>query len=179
VSPNLSAHEINAKGSKLQRMCGVLTFIAKRECEQLEPNRIDNYWKRFAEAFAQPLQSNGLLGSFISNPCVTGAYAEAWVQWIAQQMVTNLTISTGAITRTSDSRSDLRSLPQIDLLLWDHTELPALFCAGNFALVHTQAGAELSKSNARSTPALSDSTSSWKPRNDGSFRITNRMFFAL
>jgi hypothetical protein len=30
-------------------------------------------------------------------------------------------------------------LPQIDLLLWDHTELPALFSVGNFALVHTQA----------------------------------------
>jgi hypothetical protein len=103
------------------------------------PNRIDDYWKRFAEAFAHPLQANGLLGEFISNSCVTGAYAEAWVRWLALQMVTSLTISTGAITRTSDSPSDLRTLPQIDLLLWDHAELPALFRAGDFALVHTQA----------------------------------------
>lgn len=107
----------------------------------MESNGIDDYWKRFAEAFAHPLQANGLLEEFISNPCVTGAYAEAWVRWLALQMVTNLTVSTGAITRTSDSdpMSDLRSLPQIDLLLWDHAELPALFRAGNFALVHTQA----------------------------------------
>jgi hypothetical protein len=105
----------------------------------VEVNRIDEYWRRFAEAFAHPLQANGLLDDFISNTSVTGAYAEAWVRSLAQQMVTNLTISTGAITRTSDSPNDLRSLPQIDLLLWDHTEMPAVFRVGNFALVHTQA----------------------------------------
>jgi len=96
---------------------------------------------RFAEAFAHPLQANGLLGDFVSNSSVTGAYAEAWVRFLAQQMITNLTISTGAITRKSDSGSveDLRRLPQIDLLLWDHTELPAPFRVGDFALVHALA----------------------------------------
>ena len=85
----------------------------------MEPHRIDEYWRRFAEAFAHPLRANGMLGDFISNTAVTGAYAEAWVHWLAQQMITNLTISTGAIARTSDSgsASDLRSFPQIDLLL--------------------------------------------------------------
>jgi hypothetical protein len=109
----------------------------------VEPSQIDKYWRRFAEAFAHPLQANGLLGDFVSNSSVTGAYAEAWVRCLAEQMITNLTISTGAITRTSDSNSnsaeDLRSLAQIDLLLWDHTELPAPFRVGNFALVHAQA----------------------------------------
>jgi hypothetical protein len=105
----------------------------------MESNRIDEYWTRFAQAFAHPLKANGLLADFMANPSVTGAYAEAWVKSLAQQMVTNLTISTGAIIRTSDSPEQLRSLPQIDLMLWDHTELPALFRAGGFALVHTQA----------------------------------------
>jgi hypothetical protein len=101
--------------------------------------QIEEYWRRFAEAFAHPLEANGLLGGFISNSDVTGAYAEAWVVSLAEQMVTNLTISTGTIIRTSDAQNDLRSLPQIDLVLWDHTELPALFRVGNFALVHALA----------------------------------------
>ena len=101
--------------------------------------QIDKYWKRFAETFAHPIGANGLLRDFISNPSVTGAYAEAWVSSLAQQMVTNLAISTGAIIRISDSTDDLRRLPQMDLVLWDQTELPALFRVGNFALVHTMA----------------------------------------
>jgi len=105
----------------------------------MESDRIEEFWRRFAGAFAHSLEANGLLRYFISNPAVTGAYAEEWVRSLAQQMVTNLTISTGAIIRTSDQRKDLRSVPQNDLVLWDHTELPALFRAGNFALVHTQA----------------------------------------
>jgi hypothetical protein len=57
------------------------------EVDRVEPRQIDEYWRRFAQAFAHPLQANGLLGEFISNPCVTGAYAEAWVRSLAEQMV--------------------------------------------------------------------------------------------
>jgi len=47
------------------------------------PQSIREYWERYAEAFAIPLRGNGLLGTFVSNPAVTGAYAEAWVRSLA------------------------------------------------------------------------------------------------
>jgi hypothetical protein len=102
---------------------------------------IQEYWERYAEAFAIPLRGNGLLGTFVSNPAVTGAYAEAWVHSLAASMVSNLTISTGAVIRTTDvvHGQDLRKVPQSDLIFWDPTEMPALFRTGDFALVHTQA----------------------------------------
>jgi len=82
-----------------------------------------------------------MIGSFVTNPAVTGAYAEAWVRRLVETMVVGLKISTGAVIRTSDvlNRRDLKSVPQSDLILWDPTELPALFQSGDFALVHTQA----------------------------------------
>jgi hypothetical protein len=102
---------------------------------------ITGYWDRFAQAFAAPLGGNGLLGGFVANPDVTGSYAETWIRTLARSMVTTLRISTGAIIRTSDVTKgrDLRTVPQVDLILWDPTELPALFESGDFALVHTQA----------------------------------------
>ena len=89
---------------------------------------IQDYWTRYAEAFATPLQSNGLLGTFISNPAVIGAYAEAWVPSLAAAMVSNLSISTGAVIRTTDvvQKRDRRLIPQSDLILWDPSEMPAL-----------------------------------------------------
>jgi hypothetical protein len=106
------------------------------------PSNIKEYWNRYAEAFASPLRGDGLLGTFISNPAVTGAYAEAWIHSLATSMVSNLTISTGAVIRTTDvilQQRDLRRVPQSDLILWDPSVMPALFRNGNFALVHTQA----------------------------------------
>ncbi len=105
------------------------------------PGNMRNYWKRYAEAFSTPLQGNGLLGTFVSNPAVTGAYAEAWVHSLVKAMVPNLCISTGAVIRTTDvvNKKDLRKVPQSDLILWDPREMPGLFQSGNFALVHTQA----------------------------------------
>lgn len=108
--------------------------------ENLSEN-IRDYWKRYAEAFAIPLHGNGLLGSFVSNPSVTGAYAEAWVHSLVKAMVPNLCISTGAVIRTTDvtQQKELREVPQSDLILWDPRQMPGLFQSGNFALVHTQA----------------------------------------
>ena len=38
------------------------------------------YWRKYAEAFAVPLSANTMLGNFVANPAVTGAYAEVWVR---------------------------------------------------------------------------------------------------
>lgn len=99
-----------------------------------------SYWRRFASAFASPLRANGELGAFTANPAVTGAYAEAWLRALISTMVSSLRISTGAIIRTSDElkQTDLRRIPQTDIILWDPTVLPPLFANNGFALIHTQ-----------------------------------------
>jgi hypothetical protein len=81
------------------------------------------------------LTANGLVGKFVTNPAVTGAYAEAWIKSMATSMLSKYRVSTGAVLRPSDSRRDLRRVPQCDLIIWDPSELPALFEQGNFALV--------------------------------------------
>ena len=94
-----------------------------------------SYWSDFANVFAYPLKANELLGKFVTNTAVTGAYAEAWIKHIAKSMLSKHRISSGAIIRSSDKNRDLGSIPQIDLIIWQPAELPALFELGDFALV--------------------------------------------
>jgi hypothetical protein len=42
------------------------------------------HWQAYAEAFAQPLQGDSLVSRFVTNPNVTGAYAEAWIRATAR-----------------------------------------------------------------------------------------------
>jgi len=100
------------------------------------PNAYDKFWKAYAEAFAQSVQANGLLGRFVTNPDVTGAYAEAWVRLMTKNMLSHrFRISTGAVIRPEDANRGLRDIPQCDLIVWDPSELPAIFEYGEFALV--------------------------------------------
>ncbi|MDP3738697.1 MAG: hypothetical protein Q8R02_14985 [Hyphomonadaceae bacterium] len=103
--------------------------------------RFTRFWESFASAFAHPFEANGALSQFVTNPDVTGAYAEAWVRWAARSMLPAFRVSTGAIILTSDAthEADLTSVPQLDLIIWDPTELPALFEQGEFAVVHQHA----------------------------------------
>lgn len=94
-----------------------------------------DYWTDYVEAFAHPLTANGLVGRFVANPNVTGAYAETWLRSIAASMLPQYRISTGAVLRPSDRNGDLRSVPQCDLIIWDPSDMPALFEKNDFALV--------------------------------------------
>ena len=94
------------------------------------------YWDAYARTFAQPLQANGLLAEFVTNPNVTGAYAEAWVRSMTRNMLGHrFRISTGAVTRGADRNGGQRDVPQCDLIVWDPAEMPAIFEHGEFALV--------------------------------------------
>lgn len=96
----------------------------------------NEHWTAYAAAFAQPLQGNGLVSWFVTNPNVTGAYAEAWIRSTARTMLGGrFRISTGAVIRPSDKTRSLRRVPQCDLIVWDPSELPGLFEHGEFALV--------------------------------------------
>ena len=94
------------------------------------------HWEAYARAFAQPLQANGLLSDFVANPCVTGAYAEAWVRSMTRNMLGHrYRISTGAVIWAYDKGRGLAGVTQCDLIVWDPSEMPALFESGDFALV--------------------------------------------
>jgi len=93
----------------------------------------DEFWVAYAEAFAQPLQANGLLSRFVTNQAVTGDYAEAWIRSMTRSMVGHrFRVSTGAVIRASGA---IRGVPQCDLIVWDPSEMPAVFESGEFALV--------------------------------------------
>lgn len=98
--------------------------------------RNKGYWDLYAEAFAQPFQTNALFSSFATNPAITGAYAEAYVRLMIKSVLgQRFRISTGAVTRSQDNRRGLVSVPQCDVIVWDPSELPGIFECGEFALV--------------------------------------------
>jgi len=96
----------------------------------------DEYWELYAQAFAQPLLANDLLSGFVTNPNVTGAYAETWIRSMARNMLGHrLRISTAAVIRPTDKVRGLRNVHQCDLILWDPSTMPAVFESSEFALV--------------------------------------------
>lgn len=96
----------------------------------------DDYWKLYAQAFALPFQDNALFSSFATNTAITGAYAEAYVRSMIKGMLgQRFRISTGAVIRSQDKTRGLASVPQCDVIVWDPSELPAIFECGEFALV--------------------------------------------
>src|SRR5437879_2959525 len=96
---------------------------------------LDEYWKLYAQAFAQPFQANALFSNFVTNPAVTGAYAEEYVRSMIKGMLGHrFRISTGAVIRSQD-KTRAASVPQCDVIVWDPSELPAIFESGEFALV--------------------------------------------
>ncbi len=96
----------------------------------------DAFWDLYARAFVQPFESNGLLSEFVANPTVTGAFAEAYTRSMIKKILGHrFRISTGAVIRPLDKTRVLRSIPQCDVIVWDPSELPAIFECGEFALV--------------------------------------------
>jgi hypothetical protein len=105
----------------------------------IDPGKIPGlaaHWENYVAAFVQSIQANGLLSRFVSNPAVTGAYAEVWVHSLVKRMLgQRFRISTGAVIRPSDASRGLASVPQCDLIVWDSTQFPAVFETDGFALV--------------------------------------------
>jgi hypothetical protein len=95
------------------------------------------FWELYADSFIAPLKPNDSLGNFVRNPSITGPYAEAWIRAMARNMLPQFRISTGAVLRPSDLERNLKSVAQCDLIVWNPSELPAIFEQGDFALVPT------------------------------------------
>ena len=98
-------------------------------------NNYKKLWTDYAKALGHPISANGLLSSFVTNPDVTGAYAESCLRSIIADTLPNFRISTGCVIRSSDLEGDRRKIPQCDIIIWDPSDMPAIFEHGNFALV--------------------------------------------
>lgn len=97
--------------------------------------KIDQFWDEYAEVFASQILQNKLLSRFTQNTAVTGAYAESWIRNLVHEMLPNHKISTGCIIHAADRALDRIDQSQMDLIIWDPSELPAIFEHGDFALV--------------------------------------------
>jgi hypothetical protein len=135
-----SCRRSSQDGEIVCRNCPVMEdhrpWLTKRKGRKSMNNEWQAYWDNFADAFVHPLKNNRLLGNFVTNQNVTGAYAESWIKSLAITMLPQFRISTGAVISYSDRRTKgLQSLPQCDLIIWNPSDLPAIFEKGDFALV--------------------------------------------
>lgn len=96
------------------------------------------YFEEIAQVFVQPLQAQGLLQGFTTNSALLGDYGEAWIRELVVKMLPGLRVSTGTMVRPTDRRESATSTPQIDILIWDPSWMPAVFECGDFAVVRTQ-----------------------------------------
>jgi hypothetical protein len=99
------------------------------------------YWKKYLQTLLRPYKTDSMLNQFVTNRAVTGAFGEALVRKLIQQMLPHLRISTGAILSLRDhvnlEEQDIKydKIPQGDLIIWDPSVLPAAIDVGDFALV--------------------------------------------
>lgn len=100
----------------------------------MEDDHYKEYWRSLVEGFVHPMRSETLLGRFVSDSNLTGAYAEAWVRSLVRSMAKQYEVSTGAIIRSSD-KIQKRKGHQCDIIIWDPSELPSPLAVGDFALV--------------------------------------------
>jgi hypothetical protein len=74
------------------------------------------------------------LSRFTRNPAVVGAYVESAVRDLIVRFVAPLRVCTGAVIDQSNKPFDPR-LPQVDTIVWAPSPVPAVFAAGEFAMV--------------------------------------------
>lgn len=77
------------------------------------------------------------ISKFTKNTMVLGAYVEGGVRELVRRMIHPLRVATGAVIDQANVPGDPR-LPQIDTIVWAPSPAPAVFQAGDFALVTQQ-----------------------------------------
>jgi hypothetical protein len=92
------------------------------------------FLKALAPHLLGDLQPPANLTRFTRNPAVVGAYVENAVRALVARYLAPLNVSTGAVIDQSNKVADPK-LPQIDTIVWTPSPLPAVFEAGEFAMV--------------------------------------------
>jgi hypothetical protein len=94
----------------------------------------DEYFYAVFHEFTREIAPNQTIKKFANNTEVIGAFAEGAVRRLVQRMVEPMRVSTGAVIGP-DICLEPTKVPQTDLIIWAPNPLPAIFEAGEFALV--------------------------------------------
>jgi len=106
--------------------------------ESTTERRALDYWCTYADELIASVTSNNRLVRITRNPAVIGAFAEQSVRQITAAMVAPFRTSTGTISGPhlhGRTESGAHTNKQLDLIMWDPNPLPAVFAAGDFAVV--------------------------------------------
>jgi hypothetical protein len=101
------------------------------------------YFQAVFDEVSQELTAPSRIKTFTHNPDVIGAHAEAVVRRLFKCVLAPYRISTGSII--SPEQFENKMLPQIDVIIWTPAPIPALFEAGDFALVPRRGVAGISE----------------------------------
>lgn len=80
------------------------------------------------------LEPSSRIRTFVTNPAVIGAFAEASVRSMIARWAAPLQVCTGAVISPELCASPA-TVPQVDTIIWQACPAPAVFSAGDFALV--------------------------------------------
>jgi hypothetical protein len=100
-------------------------------------NSLSEYYQLLAHELVAGLSANSRIIEITRNPTILGAYAEATVKEFVERVVAPYRISTGTVVSPALLRGGME-LPQIDLMVWSPSPLPAIFQSGEFAIVPHQ-----------------------------------------
>lgn len=87
---------------------------------------------KLADQLSHDLTANESIKQFTDNPQLIGAFAEATVRQLVVRMVAPLRVSRGSIVYEAICPG---AVPEIDTIIWSPCPMPAVFEAGDFALV--------------------------------------------
>jgi hypothetical protein len=92
------------------------------------------FLKLVAPRLIDDLVAHDEIRKFTTNPDVIGAYIESAVRELVRRYVHPLRVSTGAVIDAAAPKA-ARDIPQMDTIIWTPSPAPAIFTAGDFALV--------------------------------------------
>jgi hypothetical protein len=90
------------------------------------------FLRRLAEQLARDLTANDSVRLFTTNTALIGAYAEATVRELAARIVAPMSVSRGSVIYEENCPE---KVPEIDAIIWAPCPVPAVFEAGDFAIV--------------------------------------------
>jgi hypothetical protein len=118
---------------------------------------VQTFLEAIAPQVLAELRPPAELKTFTTNPAVVGGYVEGAVRALVKRYVFPLRVATGAVV---DQRNipGAKDLPQIDTIVWTPSPVPAIFAAGEFAVVPRSSamGVLEVKSSAYDVRALDD-----------------------
>lgn len=92
------------------------------------------FLKLVAPRLIDDLVAHDEIRKFTTNPAIIGAYVESAVREVVRRYVAPLRVATGGVIDEVFPRG-AHDLPQMDTIIWTPSPAPAIFTAGEFALV--------------------------------------------